>query len=239
MTDSLTIAVLQRTVIPHDPASNLLGALEMLHACAKQQVELFVMTELWPTGMLDSEDGSASELVEDLSGPTVEALRGFCRDAGAYLLAGTLPLKQGGKLRNVALLIDPSGNIILQYAKTQLFSPMGEDDVFTAGDSLAAADVNGVKVGVLICYDIRFPSLARSLAKSGCEIILVPALWPQERIEHWETLIRARAIENQVLMVGANGIMNQDDAFFPGRSLIVAPDGGALNTPEMRETAIV
>jgi predicted amidohydrolase len=239
MTASLTIAVLQREIRPLDPPGNLLAALDMLRTVAKQGVDLFVLTELWSTGVIAPDSDSATDLAEDIGGPTVEALSDFCRESKSHLLAGTLAIMQKGVLKNTALLLDPSGKIVLQYAKTQLFGPMGEDKTYTPGDHLSATDVNGIGVGVLICYDLRFPTLARRLAQAGCEIILVPALWPEARIEHWETLIKARAIENQVFVAGANGILNQDKEFCPGHSLIVGPNGEMLNSPEMRETAIV
>jgi predicted amidohydrolase len=239
MTDSIIVAILQREIVPHDPPGNLMGALEMLGRVSSQGVDLFVLTELWTTGLLSIEDGSAADLVEGIEGPTIDALRDFCRGAGTCLLAGTIALREMGRTTNTSLLIDQSGEIALKYSKIQLFGPFEEDKVFCPGDTLAVAEVKGTKVGVLVCYDLRFPLLARKLARAGCEILLVPALWPDERIEHWEILLRARAIENQIFVVGANGVMNQDGIFFPGHSLIVGPDGNALNSPEMRETAIV
>jgi omega-amidase len=239
MTDSLTIALLQRRILPGDPPGNLLAAIDMLHACASQDVDLFVMTELWSTGSLDPDDPSSLDFVEEIAGPTVEALCEFCADAKSWLLAGSLPLREKGVLKNTSLLINPDGRVVSKYSKTQLFSLMGEEKVFVPGDRLTAAEINGVGVGMLICYDLRFPSLARMLAKSGCEIILVPALWPESRIDHWETLVRARAIENQVYVVGANGVLSQGSDFYPGHSLIAGPGGEILNTPEMRESAIV
>jgi omega-amidase len=239
MADSITIGLLQREILPLDPPANLLAALDMLHSCAKQDIDLFVMTEMWSTGILNPDDPSALDFVEEIEGPTVEALREFCRESKSYLLAGSLPLREQGALKNTSLLINPDGRIIIKYSKTQLFAPMGEDKVFTPGNSLAAVDINGVGVGVLICYDVRFPGLARRLAKAGCEVIIVPALWPESRIDHWEILIRARAIENQIYVAGANGVLNQGSKFYPGHSLIVNPAGELLNSPEMREAAIV
>ena len=237
--NSLTIGLLQREIAVHDPAGNLLGALEMLRNCARQGVDLFVLTELWSTGLLDPTEPSTLELAEEVDGPTVEALREFCQESQTHLLAGTLPIRSGDGIRNTALLIDPTGAVILETSKIHLFRPMGEDQVFVPGDKLGAAEVNGVGVGVIICYDLRFPGLTRRLAHAGCEVILVPGLWPEERIEHWEVLLRARAIENQVFAVGVNGILSQHGMFFPGHSMIVGPTGEALNSPEMRESAIV
>jgi omega-amidase len=239
MLDILTVAIIQREIEPHDPAGNLLGTLELLGRAAKQDVDLFVLNELWPTGLLDPDAQYSLDLAEQPDGPTVEAIKGFARETETFILAGTIALSKKGKLRNCALLIDPSGKVILDYAKTHLFKPMAEDRVFVPGDKLGMADVKGVKLGVLVCYEMRFPSLARNLAKAGCEIIVVPALWPQERIEQWETLVKARAIENQVFVVGANGIMNQGETFFPGHSIIAGPNGEVLNAPEMREAVIV
>lgn len=239
MTDTLTVGVIQREIIPLDPPGNLLKILQMLDTCSGQGVDLFILTEHWSTGLLLQDDPDSLKLTEEIDGPTVEALREFCSENEVYILAGTLPLKKNGKLTNTALMIDPSGTIILEYSKVHLFSPMGEDLVFTPGDRLAACEVKGIGFGVLVCYDLRFPGMARSLAKAGCEIIAVPALWPELRIDHWETLLKARAIENQVFTIGANGLGNMAGWFFPGHSMIVSPTGDSLNNPEMRESAIV
>jgi omega-amidase len=239
MTDSINIGLIQREITPHDPPENLLSALEMLYKCAEQDVDLIVMTELWTTGLLDPDDRSASRLAERIDGPTVTSLREFCGETGTYLLAGSIALLEKDGIKNTSVLIDPDGEIILKYSKIHLFGSMHENLVFQPGDTVYAAQVKGVGIGVEICYDLRFPALTRAFAKAGCEVVLVPALWPEVRINQWEILLRARAIENQVYMVGANGIANQGELFFPGHSMIVGPTGDSLNTPEMRPSAIV
>jgi predicted amidohydrolase len=211
----------------------------MMEPCVAQGVDLFVLTELWLTGLVDVTDESSKGLAESIDGPTVNTLRDFCRTSQVWLLAGTMALKSKAGLNNTSLLINPSGDIVLEYSKIHLFRPMGEDLTYEPGDRLVAAEVNGAGIGVLVCYDLRFPNLARSLAKAGCEVILVPALWPETRINHWETLLRARAIENQVYMVGANGLTSQHGYFIPGHSMIVSPTGESMNSAEMRESAIV
>ncbi|HEX9744573.1 MAG TPA: nitrilase-related carbon-nitrogen hydrolase [bacterium] len=235
----MKIAVIQKEISPHDPAGNLFGTLRMLESVAEQEIDLFVLSELFTTGVIDPgmEKDDFSEMV---SGPTISALREFCLENGVHLLAGSIPVKNSKKkVTNTSYLIDPDGEIILEYSKVHLFDGLGEKEVFVSGDKWAACDINGIGIGVLICYDVRFPAPVRRLAQSGCEIILVPALWPEERINHWETLLRARAIENQVWMVGANGLANHNGTFFPGHSMIVTPSGEALNQPDMRESVIV
>jgi omega-amidase len=239
MADTLTIGLIQHEIIPHDPAGNLLGVLNMLEACVSQNVNLFVLTELWSTGLVDPTDQSSASLSDSISGPTMEALKDFCIRNSTNLLAGSIPLREKDKLTNTSLMINRAGEIVLKYSKIQLFKPMGEDLVFAPGNSLSAVEIDGVGVGVLICYDIRFPLLARNLAHSGCEVIIVPALWPESRIRQWEILLRARAAENQIYIVGANGLANQNGVFFPGHSVIVGPTGDAANSPEMRESAII
>ena len=239
MAKKIRTGLIQREITPHDPAGNLLSTLEMLGRVADQEVDIFVLSELWSTGLVDPTDGSSTSLAETIDGPTIESLREFCVEHDAHILAGTLPLRQGKHLTNTALMIDPSGEIILKYSKIQLFTPMGENKVYHPGSELSACEINGVGVGVLICYDLRFPGLCRRLAHAGCELIIVPALWPEPRIEAWELMLRARASENQIYIVGANGLLSQNGMFFPGHSMMVGPMGDAINSPEMRESAIV
>jgi omega-amidase len=239
MAKKIRIGLIQREITPHDPAGNLLATLEMIGRVADQEVDIFVLSELWSTGLVDPVDGSSVNLAETVDGPTVDALREFCVEHSTHILAGTLPLLEDNRLTNTALMINPSGEIILKYSKIHLFTPMGEAAVFEAGNTLSACAIDGVGIGVLICYDLRFPGLCRRLAHAGCELILVPALWPEARIEAWELMLRARASENQIFIVGANGLMSQNGMFFPGHSMMVGPMGEAVNSPEMRESAIV
>ncbi len=238
-TDKLTIGLIQREIVPGDPAGNLIGTLEILHRLADQEVELMVLSELWATGLIDPADPASIDLASTIDGPTVMALREFCSETGVFLLAGSIAIREKDDLKNMSLLIDPSGEIILSYSKVHLFSPMGEDNCYKAGDELFAVDIKGVGIGVQICYDLRFPGITRSLARSGVELVLVPSLWPEVRINQYETLLRARSIENQVYMAGVNGLLNQNGIFFPGHSLLTGPSGEALNSAEMRESTIV
>jgi len=236
---TLTAGLIQREIVPHDPAGNLFSTLETMQRLVEQEVDLICLSELWLTGMINPTDAESSNVVSTIDGPTVDALRDFCRTAGIYLSAGTIALKEKDGLKNSALIIDPSGEIALKYDKVHLFAPMGEDRVYEPGDSLEAVDINGVGVGVIVCYDLRFPSMSRTLARAGVEVILVPAMWPDARIYPWETLLRARAMENQVYVVGINGLCNQNGVYIPGHSMFVGPHGDALNQPEMRESVIV
>jgi predicted amidohydrolase len=138
-----------------------------------------------------------------------------------------MPEPNGDKVFNTVYVID-NGVLAGVYRKIHLFSLLGEDRAFSGGDSWLLADTSIGKVGVIICYDLRFPELSRRLAVEGAQVICVPAQWPKPRQEHWRTLLRARAIENQLFVVSCNacGIIGKLDFF--GMSMIIDPKGDVL-----------
>ena len=121
-----------------------------------------------------------------------------------------------------------SGRLAGTYRKLHLFSLLGEDKAFDSGDSWLLANTSIGKVGVIICYDLRFPELSRRLALEGAQMICVPAQWPKPRQEHWRTLLRARAIENQLFMVACNACGQIGKLDFFGMSMIIDPKGEVL-----------
>jgi predicted amidohydrolase len=131
-----------------------------------------------------------------------------------------------------------NGRLAGVYRKIHLFSLLGEDRVFSAGDRWLAADTSIGKIGVIICYDLRFPELSRRLAVEGAQILCIPAQWPKPRDEHWRTLLLARAIENQFFVVASNtcGMIGKLDFF--GTSMIIGPRGEVLAEAGEQETEI-
>jgi predicted amidohydrolase len=138
-----------------------------------------------------------------------------------------MPEPHGAKVYNTAYVAD-NGVLAGVYRKLHLFSLLGEDRAFDSGDRWLLADTSLGKVGVIICYDLRFPELSRRLALEGADVICVPAQWPKPRQEHWRTLLRARAIENQLFVVACNtcGLIGKLDFF--GMSMIIGPKGEVL-----------
>ncbi len=121
------------------------------------------------------------------------------------------------------------GGVLLDYAKIHPFSYSGEDQYFAGGSSLKGCEIDGVKIGVVICYDLRFGATFQKLA-DVCDMVLVPANWPGSRSSHWETLLRARAVENQCYVAGINCIGSVGGIDYFGGSGICNPDG-ALSAP--------
>ena len=115
-----------------------------------------------------------------------------------------------------------------EYDKTHLFTPMNEHKFFEYGNKITTFSLDGHKCAVIICYDIRFPELVRSLALEGVEMLFVVSQWPEKRIEHLKTLSRARAIENQMFVAVCNSCGCADKVRFGGNSMIIDPWGDVL-----------
>jgi omega-amidase len=171
-------------------------------------------------------------------GPTTDFLCSVAEEYGAYTI-GTGIEKSDDKFYNTLVLAKPDGGVSGTYRKIHPFQE--ERDVFKGGDMIALFDCSGIKVGTQICYDIRFPEVTRKLALEGAELILVPAAFPDPRSEHWNTLVRARAIENQLYVAAVNRIgFGFDGKTYFGHSQIVDPWGvvlGKRNSEERLVTA--
>jgi predicted amidohydrolase len=160
-------------------------------------------------------------------GPTTDFIQSIAKEHGAYTV-GTGIEKTGSKFHNTLVLARPNGELHGTYRKIHPFQE--ERDVFEGGNSLAMFECSGIKVGVEICYDIRFPEVTRKLALEGAEIVLIPAAFPDPRMEHWNILVRARAIENQLYIAATNRIWyGFDGKTYFGHSQTVDPWGLILN----------
>ena len=155
---------------------------------------------------------------------------------GAYTL-GTGIEKSDDKFYNTLVMAKPNGEVSGTYRKIHPFQE--ERDVFKGGDEIVLFDCSGIKVGVQICYDIRFPEVTRKLALEGAELVLIPAAFPDPRSEHWNTLVRARAIENQLYVAAVNRIgFGFDGKTYFGHSQIVDPLGVVLGRRNSEERLV-
>lgn len=222
MQTSLTVASVQFNISLGNVDTNLTRALDGIRHAAEKGAELAVLPEMWSTGY-------DYRRLADLAERTPEVLERLCSMSKTHniVLVGSLPEKKGDKLYNMATVID-AGEIKGVYRKLHMFSTMGEDRFLSPGDSTLVVDTSAGRIGVAICYDLRFPELFRRMALDGAELICVPAEWPKPRQEHWRTLLRARAIENQLFVAAANccGIQGKLDFF--GMSLLISARGEVL-----------
>ncbi|MBE6902861.1 MAG: hypothetical protein E7478_10320, partial [Ruminococcaceae bacterium] len=144
--------------------------------------------------------------------------------------------KCGDKIFNVLAAVDGSGRQVAEYAKMHPFSYGGEASVFSAGDKLSVFEYGGVRFGLTVCYDLRFPEIYRELSKS-CQCIIVSANWGAARSEHWKTLLKARAIEEQCYIVGCNCVCGSG-MICGGESAIYSPDGSLIQRAASEEALI-
>ena len=219
MKRELKVAALQFNITLGDIDANVAHVRAALARVAAQGCKLAVLPEMWTTGY------DYKRLVElSLRTPEVVEELGRLSAAHGMVIAGSMPEPHGDKICNTAYIMD-QGNLVGKYRKIHLFSLMGEDRSLDGGDSWVVVDTHIGRLGVFICYDLRFPELCRRLAVEGAEIIVVPAEWPKPREDHWRTLLRARAIENQLFIVAANCCGVQGKLDFFGQSLILGPKG--------------
>ena len=195
--------------------------------------DLVVLPELWPQGGFAYR--TWAELAEPLDGPTVAALQVAAADLGAQVHMGSFVERTAdGRLHNTSVLLAADGSIETVYRKIHLFGfGEGEPALMTAGTDVVTAG----PYGLATCYDLRFPELFRRLVDGGAEVVLLVSAWPAKRAEHWRVLTRARAIEDQVFVVGCNGAGGHAGVRLAGRSVVVDPRGGVL--AEAGETAEV
>jgi predicted amidohydrolase len=193
---------------------------------AQAGADLMVLPEIWNVGYFNFDDYAAQ--AETLDGPTVTRMADAARSAGSWLLAGSIVERAGDRLHNTAVLLDRSGNLAGTYRKIHLFGyGSREPEVLARGERLGMVDTEFGRVGISTCYDLRFPELYRAMLDEGARMFLVPSAWPYPRVEAWEVLNRARALENQCWLISAN-CTGGAGAGFLGRSMIVDPWGTAV-----------
>jgi predicted amidohydrolase len=226
--------MVQMRIVAGDVAGNRSRGLAMA-AEAAAHADVVVLPEIWTTGYALRE---VATLAEDDNGPTLTGLREIAARHAVTIVAGSLPLRRNGRVYNEAVVIGPAGATAAAYAKVHLFSMYGEERFFAAGDSLGLFAAAGLKAGLAVCYDLRFPELFRSLTAEGAQIIFMPSEWPTARIESWRVLNRARAMENQVYMCAVNCVGEHRGNPFGGQSLLIGP-GGEIVADGGAEEAIV
>ncbi|MEA2246164.1 MAG: deaminated glutathione amidase [Solirubrobacteraceae bacterium] len=228
------VAAVQLNATP-DKAANIARAGELVARAARTGARLVVLPEKW-TGFGSPEILRAcAETLAD--GESVAAMRGWAREHAVHLVGGSITeLGEGGRLTNTTVVVDPGGEVTAVYRKIHLFDvEVGghvyrESDLEDGGDQIVTVDVDGWSVGLSICYDLRFPELFRILALRGAQIMVVPAAFTATTgRDHWELLLRARAVENQCFVVAAGDWgEHPGDRWTYGHSMVVDPWGCVL-----------
>ncbi|MEK5230607.1 carbon-nitrogen family hydrolase [Lysinibacillus sp. FSL K6-0232] len=215
---------------------NFVRAEEKIREVVQQGAEIVVLPEMWNTGY------ALEKLPElaDVNGERTKAfLANLSKELGVHIVGGSVSTKKGEKFYNTMYTFDKNGELVGEYSKAHLFRLMDEHLYLEAGDEMNRFALGDLEAAGVICYDIRFPEWLRAHALQGAKVLFVPAQWPTPRIDHWKTLLQARAIENQCFVIAVNRIAKKVENF-NGQSMIIQPWGEVLWTgAEDEEVAVI
>jgi omega-amidase len=217
----LAISLAQIHVALGDPPTNLKKADEWTTEAAQRGSDLIVFPEMWTTGY-DWKNIKALSAGQD---EVVNAVGELAKKYNLWLNGSMLALDDKGQPTNTSILFGPRGQQAGLYRKIHLFGLMNEDQYLAAGQHLTTVETSWGHVGLAICYDLRFPEMFRAYALSGVNMVYLPSAWPHPRLAHWRTLLRARAIENQMYVVAVNQVGDDGAYHFCGHSAIIDPWG--------------
>lgn len=219
------IAALQYDIVWEDKPANHAVVERVLNNANLPRNTYIVLPELSDTGF----SFDLEKIVDDRTLPWAQSLAKKHRawlQAGYAAMEDDVPGAPPG--RNCAMVVNAAGDVEGTYQKTHPFSYGKEGEHFTGGSRLLLRRVDDAIVCPLICYDLRFPELFRIAALHGAEVFTIGANWPKERQTHWQTLLRARAIENQAYVVGVNRVGNDPHLSYIGGSMIISPMGDII-----------
>lgn len=221
----MKIALIQLNIAWEDKEENYKRAEFFAEKASGEKCDVIVFPEMFNTGF----SMNVSAIAEDESGETDSFLSGMAKKYGMYIISG-FPVKESsaGKGRNIAAAYDKNGTRIAVYTKMHPFSFLGEDKHYAAGKNTITFDIDDIPCSIFICYDLRFPEAFRKVAEK-VHAIFVIANWPASRKEHWEALLKARAIENQCFIIGVNRIGTDGNGIhYPGESRVFDPSGNEV-----------
>lgn len=227
----LSAHLIQIDSVWEDRVANHAKARHLIAEAEPKPGSLIVLPETFSTGFSINLPVTA----EPEGGPTEQFLREIAAQYQCCVIGGVVTQAAEGRGMNQSLAISPDGTVLARYTKNYPFSAIGEDKAHAAGTDVAIFEWQGLRIAPLICYDLRFPELARSAVKAGAEVLIYIAAWPVKRIQHWITLLQARAIENQAYAIGVNRCGTDPQFTYTGRSLVVDPHGVVIVDAADRE----
>ncbi|GAE28387.1 aliphatic amidase amiE [Halalkalibacter wakoensis JCM 9140] len=234
----MKIASYQMDIVPGNPSENRKKiTMWAEQVCKEQKPDILVLPEMWTTAYTLP---TLEKIIREDEEDTESFLKQLAHKLNVNMVAGSIAVWEDGVIYNRSLVLNRKGDMIHTYDKMHLV-PMLDEHLYLKGGNHSAKvfELDGRKMGVIICYDLRFPELARSLALQGVEVLFVVAEWPSARAGHWEVLQQARAIENQLFVVSCNRIGTYDGVEFAGRSMVINPWGDILSKASSKEEETV
>jgi omega-amidase len=219
------LSLAQLNIKPGKRDENIHHAYELIAEAKYRNSSAILLPELWSSGY-DLTDG---EYHAHENKGLLKKLIATAHETSMVIAGSLLEIDGKGNLYNVLHVIIPSvQEKVIKYKKIHLFGQMGEKKWLHAGNKIQTASLEWGKTGLAICYDLRFPELFRRYTEMGSTMIFIPAEWPSKRTEHWQILLRARAIENQMFVIAANSVGAGGGEIFAGCSAVISPFGETI-----------
>lgn len=228
-----------------DKKSNLAKAEAMVREAAARGADVVSLPEIFNCPYANK---YFREYAEDREGETTTILSDLAKELGIYLIGGSIPEIEEGKVYNTCFVFDRSGSIIARHRKVHLFDvdvengiSIRESDTITPGEDLTLFDTEYGRFGIAICYDIRFPELFRSLALAGAKMVILPAAFSfATGIAHWDITLRTRALDNQFYLAAVSPARDPDSPYLAyGHSCIATPWGEFSAKTDHRESILI
>lgn len=221
----MKIACVQIDVAFGEPERNFVAVEKYIQEAAENNADVVALPEMWNTGYALEN----LEILADGEGKrTKECLSKLAKKHHVNIVGGSVSTKKGNHFFNTMFVANRDGKVISEYDKVHLFKLMNEHLFLQAGDKMNVFQLDGTTCGGVICYDLRFPEWIRAHVLKGARIMFISAEWPKPRLDHWQVLLRARAIENQCFVIAVNRIGNDPNNEFGGHSMIFSPWGEIL-----------
>lgn len=220
-------SIYQMDIIAGKPDANRMKVRHWLEAEMKEnKPDIVVLPEMWTTAYTLK----ALDKVADRDGAKTKSfLKELALTFNVNIIGGSVANQKGGKFYNSSFVYSRSGELVYEYDKIHLVPMLNEHDFLAGGEKVPEVfELEGIKMGLIICYDLRFPEIIRSLALDGAQVLHIVAEWPAARTRHWKVLQTARAIENQMYVVSANRVGEYDGVEFAGASMAIDPWGDVL-----------
>ncbi len=217
--------------------NNYQHAIELIRKTVEtEKSDVVVLPETWSTGYYPTEN--LESYCESNGDRIKREFSALAKELNVNIVGGSIANFKDGKIKNTSYIFNRNGEAVGEYDKTHLFTPMNEDDYFEFGDKTTTFELDGHKCGIIICYDVRFCELVRTLALQGIEILFMVSQWPDKRVNHLMTLTTARAIENQMFVACCNSCGKANATVFGGHSQIIDPWGEVLVRADADEKVI-
>ncbi|OMP68074.1 carbon-nitrogen family hydrolase [Domibacillus epiphyticus] len=221
----MKISCLQMDIAFGSPHVNYERAASLLEQAHKAGCKIAVLPELWTTGY---DLTRLDEIADKNAAKAKTFLSDTAKKYGMHIVGGSVANDTEDGVKNTMIVVNNKGEVVKEYSKLHLFRLMNEEKYLIAGDEDGLFELEGEKMAGFICYDIRFPEWFRKQVLNGARVLFVPAEWPLTRVDHWRTLLIARAIENQAYVIACNRSGSDPDNKFAGHSMIIGPWGEVI-----------